>query len=643
MISKSLKVILIAATIVVFSLTAFAGDSPAYHYKIDLTNIVKDRYQVTLECENFAADTLVFHFPWMIPGTYREANYGKFIKKLVVRDKSGKKMKVKRQGKSTYIIPQAENIGTISYWVGATWDSRSKKTIWPMAGTGIIEDRVFAINAGGVFGYFEGKELSPVNMTYTYPEQLYAMTVLDQEKLSPGIVSISTKDYHELIDSPILFAYPDTASFMIQDASVLIGFAHESDDTRRAQELLKALEPSMRAIDSYLDSLPADRYAYLVYYSNEYELGKIIDNPRFLALKFGWYFLKNGMPIGGALEHNKSSFYYLPDPGPGHTETINKTVEDISIHEFMHILTPLNLRSQYVDDFDYNNPRISKHLWLYEGITEYMSKIIQVNGGMESPKEFVLETMYRKLRSGERYPFSEVSFTEMSANVLDKENQEIYGQVYQRGAVLGMLLDIEIIRLTDGRMRLIDVMFELINDYGQKLAMDEETLIDQFVEKVHPDLRTFFDNYIEGHDALPYAEILDHVGVAYESDTTVSLPRHFTRDNDVKTALMNLGDYYIISKSGKNDHVGFQGNDRIKRSVYSDSYFDDFGIPKPEGVVVSLPVERAGENIILPDTIRYIEKAQEHYMTIMRNTTPEQERYFNIWLGFEDPGSGSND
>jgi len=623
--------------------TAFAENSKAYDYEIDLNNVVKDRYQVSLKCQDFATDTLVFHFPLMIPGTYQEANYGKFIHKLKVLDNQGEAIKPKRKGKNTYIITPANDIQKISYWVGATWDSRSRKTIWPMAGTGIIKDRLFAINAGGVFGYFEGEELSPVQMTYKYPEHLYAMTVLDQEAISPGMVAISTSDYHELIDSPIMFAYPDTASFMIQDAKVLIGFAHETDDTRRAGELLEALEPSMQAIDSYLDSLPADKYAYLIYYSNEYELGRLIDNPRFMLLKAVWYFVRNGLPMGGALEHNKSSFYYLPDPGPGHTETIHKTVEDISIHEFMHILTPLNLRSEYVDDFDYSDPRLSKHLWLYEGITEYMSKIIQVNSGMETPKEFILGSMFYKLRRGENYPFAEVSFTEMSANVLDKKNQKIYGQVYERGAVLGMLLDIEIIRLTEGKMRLIDVMFELIDDYGQKQAMDEDKLIDQFVEKVHPDLKVFFEKYVEGHEALPYAEILDHVGVSYVADTSLALPRHFTRDNDVKTASIALGDHDIISKTGKEDHVGFEVNDYIGRHVYSDLYFDDFGIALPEGMVVDLPVERDGEVIVLPDTVRYMEKNRTHYMTIMRDATPQQERFFNIWLGFEEPGSGSDE
>ena len=621
--------------ILIFSVTtAFAGE-PKYDYRIDLNTIKKNRFQVELFCEPFGQDTLVYHFPWIIPGTYEEANYGKFIHKLAAYDQNDERIKVKKQGKNTFIITPATDIKSIKYWVSATWDSKNPRTIWPMAGTGIIEDRVFAINAGGVFGYFSGEEETAVDMHFVYPEHLYAMTVLEQESKSTGEVLISTTDYHELIDSPILFGKPDTSSFAIYDTDVMIGFAHETDDTKRAAGISQTLDASMAAIESYIDTLPAEEYAYLIYYANEYSLGKILDNQRFVILKGLIYLIRNGLPIGGALEHNKSSFYYLPDPGPGYTENISEVIEDISIHEFMHILTPLNLRTQHIHNWDYTEPVMSKHLWLYEGVTEYMSLIIQVNGGMLTPKEFVAWRMERKIRNGEKFPFEEMSFTEMSAGVLDKPYKKNYNQVYQRGAVLGMLLDIEIIRLTEGRKRLIDVMYELIDDYGQTRPMDEDMVFELFTEKVHPDLRDFFTKYIEGREALPYHEILQHVGVIYETDTTLSLPRHPLRDYGGKYTNISLGGKRNIKKVGKKDEIGFQAGDKVDRNFYFDTYFDDFGNPLPEGMMVTFEVERDTTEITLSDSISYKEEEVFHQLRIMKEMTPLQSKYFNIWLGFE--------
>ena len=321
-----------------FSSVLRAHDELSYDYDIDLKNISRSRYQVELDCRPFAQDTLVYHFPWIIPGTYMEANYGQYIHKLKAYDNKGKRIKVQREGTNTFIITPANQIKKITYRVGASWDNRKPTAIWPMAGTGIIPDKVFAINAGGVFGYFQGLERIPISMQYRVPNDLYAMTVLHQSSDAPGQVMIKTRDYHELVDSPILFAYPDTASFNILGTRVLVGFAHETKDERKAEALRDVLKPSMAAIGSYIDSLPAKEYAFLIYYSDSRSLGLLLDNPTNLRGLFSY--LRKGRPRGGALEHNKSSFYYLPDMGSTYTAGISNTIERISIHEFMHILTP---------------------------------------------------------------------------------------------------------------------------------------------------------------------------------------------------------------------------------------------------------------------------------------------------------------
>ncbi|MCF7922844.1 MAG: hypothetical protein K9M55_09095 [Candidatus Marinimicrobia bacterium] len=626
--------------VLLLSSTNAGGIERKYNYRIDLNAIEKHRFQVELLCEDFSQDTLVYHFPWMIPGTYAEANYGKYIHDFKAFDQQGKTLQVKKKGKNTFIITPASNIKSITYWVSATWGSKTWKTIWPMAGTGIIQDRVFAINAGGVFGYFHGQERQAIDMHYSFPEQLYAMTVLEQTSNSPGEASISTLDYHELIDSPILFAKPDTTSFSINNTHVLIGYAHESDDKERALTIKKSLRPSMQAIESYLDTLPAEEYAFLIYYADERDLGKILDNQRFLLLKGLVYVLRSGLPIGGALEHNKSSFYYLSDPGSSYTDVIAENIDDMSIHEFMHILTPLNLRTEPIQNWDYSEPVLSKHLWLYEGVTEYMSEIIQVNGGLTSPKDFLLKRMQRKIRNGEKFPLEKMSFTEMASSVLDKPYKKQYNQVYQRGAVMGMLLDIEIIRLTQGKKRLIDVMYELIDEYGPDRAMAEEQVFDLFTEKVHPDLRSFFTKYVEGREPLPYAEILDHVGVIYENDAEKLLPRHPINDNGVVFSKIGVSSKRVVKKVKKKDEIGFKAGDKVDRNIYLDNYFDDFGEPLPEGMQVSFAVERDSNDVTLSDVIRYREAKVSHQLKIMRDMTPEQSKYFNIWLGFEDPVRG---
>ena len=83
---------------------------------------------------------------------------------------------------------------------------------------------------------------------------------------------------------------------------------------------------------------------------------------------------------------------------------------------------------------------MSKHLWLYEGITEYFAGISQVKGGVIKRDEYVTSVLRQKIVAADRYPTDKMPFTEMSENVLHKPYKKQYMQVYQRGALMGALL-----------------------------------------------------------------------------------------------------------------------------------------------------------------------------------------------------------
>ena len=117
----------------------------------------------------------------------------------------------------------------------------------------------------------------------------------------------------------------------------------------------------------------------------------------------------------GALEHGNSSVYYLPDFG---NDMVLDQMADVCIHEFFHILTPLGLHSEEIGNFNYIDPQMSKHLWLYEGITEYFAGISQVKGGVITRDEYIRSVLRQKIVTADRYPTDKMPFTEMSENVL---------------------------------------------------------------------------------------------------------------------------------------------------------------------------------------------------------------------------------
>ncbi|MEE8335715.1 MAG: hypothetical protein V3S48_04695 [Candidatus Neomarinimicrobiota bacterium] len=632
---KSRKLVLFSFLILINP--AFGESGKIYDYEIDLTSIVNDRFQVIFNCKDFSANRLIYQFPKIIPGTYKKADYGKYIKNFSAFDHQGKKLSVKKNGKNTFIISNAVNIDKITYWVNDTWDAKWKRDkVYPMAGTNIDAGRNFVINAGGVFGYFENEELNPVKLKINKPEDLYGITVLDQEIVDAGHVIYTARDYHELVDSPVMFSEPDTFGFNVKNARVLIGVARENGEEKYAERLYEHFGPAMEAVGEYLGSLPVDNYTFIFYFPDRSDLAKIIEAKRFQGIRFIGNLLKNGLPMAGALEHNTSSFFYMIDLNEKYTDDIFKVTTEAGLHEFMHIITPLTLHSQHVGDFDYARPKMSQHLWLYEGLTEYFAHLILVQGGIITPQEFLFRNMRNKIRRGEKFPNEKMSFTEMSKNALKGKHKRQFIQVYQRGAVMGMLLDIEIIRLTKGEKTLIDVITELSQRYGKDKSFDEDTFIDEFVDLVHPDLKIFFDKYIDGREELPYVETFKTVGLTFELKAETEYPKHYIRDNGVKRNKFGLGGPYKIKKvKKKKDWVGFQKGDYVDSKLYWKLFYDKNGDYIPEGTMVDFPVKRQGEDIILPVKVEYKKGEVTNRFRIDPEPTETQKKYFDLWLGIK--------
>ena len=101
-----------------------------------------------------------------------------------------------------------------------------------------------------------------------------------------------------------------------------------------------------------------------------------------------------GSPTGfGALEHHTATTVVLRESSS--KERLAKSMTDIVAHEFFHILTPLSVHSEDVHYFDYNDPTFSKHLWMYEGLTEYFAQHFQVQQGLITPKG-VLSSYFKR-------------------------------------------------------------------------------------------------------------------------------------------------------------------------------------------------------------------------------------------------------
>ncbi len=473
------------------STMAFAQKAPTgYQYSINLNNVKDDKLEVTLLTPKLTTNETTFHLPKMVPCTYAIYDFGRYISNFKAFNKKGTELKVSQENVNSWKISGAKELAKITYLVDDTWDSPEIKgaEIFEPAGTNIDKDKMFVLNTFGFFGYFDGQINVPYHLTVTKPADFYGSTSLKPKKINATTDQYTTGNYHQLADAPIMYNRPDTTILHIGGAEILISL-YSPNKKATSANLAKELKRTIEAQKEYLGGkLPVDKYAFIV---------NLSDNPQLKSF--------------GALEHSYSSFYNLPESFS--PEQLVQSVRETGSHEFFHIVTPLNIHSEEIGNFDYDNPKMSAHLWMYEGLTEYAAHHMQVKYGLIDFKDY-MNTQIEKLNQSMQY-IDTLAFTKMSKGVLDTYEKQ-YGNVYAKGALIGLCLDIKLRQLSKGKYGTQNLMADLSKTYGKTKSFKDDELFATITKLTYPEIGTFLNTYVGGNQKLPYKETFAAIGVDYQ-------------------------------------------------------------------------------------------------------------------------------
>ena len=186
-------------------------------------------------------------------------------------------------------------------------------------------------------------------------------------------------------------------------------------------------------------------------------------------------------------------------------------IRSVVAHEFFHIVTPLNIHSELVEKFNFIKPVMSQHLWLYEGITEWASGIMQLRGGLITLEDYLKE-ISQKLKINDFFK-QDISLTELGKRATELPQQ--YANIYMKGSVTGTLMDIRLLDLLDGKKGLRELIIELTNKYGKHKSFSENNFFNELVAMTYPEMDDFINKYIKNTEPLPVKEYFDKLGVNY--------------------------------------------------------------------------------------------------------------------------------
>ena len=592
---------------------------------IDLTKIVDDKAPVVINPGRFTNDTVIYRIPRIIQGSYTVDNFGKFVVDLKALNYNGNNLPVTKLDDNTWQIVNATQLDKLEYYVNDTFDLEIQGGIaedipFSPAGTNISPDN-YVLNLHGFIGYFESLKNAQYTLDVTAPANFIRTSALQNTniKSSPDGTKITSSyfapRYFDITDNPMMYGKLDVEEFMVGDIKIVLS-VYSPNKKHKASALKETVFKMMESQKAYLGDInTTSRYDIYLYLSD----GSV------------------GEPKGfGALEHHTSTVAVLRENST--QERLAQSIIDVIAHEFFHIVTPLSVHSEDVHYFDYYQPTFSKHLWMYEGVTEYFAQHFQVYEGLISPEDYYKEINSQILRSTAYYDDA-TSFTEMSEHILDSPFKENYSNVYQKGALIGMCMDILLREESQGNRSMLSLMKELSQRYGVQKPFDDDTLIQEITNMTYPSIGAFLNTHVVAGIPIDYSAFLKKVGLTFKYS---KVPAGFIQSgkgsvfaaDEHKGILFfneNVNDNSFWTENGVQEHdilkslngiaVTFDNAKAMIIKMYSAKIGED----------VSIVLDRQGQEVLIHTkwTQAYTTKAD---IVEEKNATPSEINLRKAWL-----------
>lgn len=192
----------------------------------------------------------------------------------------------------------------------------------------------------------------------------------------------------------------------------------------------------------------------------------------------------------------------------------------IVAHEYFHLWNVKRLRPAGLWPYNYDKENYTDLLWISEGFTSYYDELLLKRAGFYSENDYI-RSLNSTLSSVENQPGSHVqsladaSFDAWIKSYRPNENSSNRTiSYYPKGALVGAMLDIEIIASTNGKMRLDDLLRKLYNDF-YKVRKTGFTFADfkKYAEDMcSKKLDDFFNTFVLTANDIDYNQYLNRVG-----------------------------------------------------------------------------------------------------------------------------------
>ncbi len=495
-ISHRLARTLVLASAIFLCLTASnAGMAYAQRlvYRVDLSHTARHYIDVTIQPLDIRPDTMIFQMPVWAPGIYSTVHYGRFIEGLRALDSNGKSLRVYRVNTDEWKIPNQDNVALLRYRIK---DSHTDAASPELGLARIDANGVFA-NTEAMFGYFDNDKNIAGTIIFTMPKTWMVATTLQpatdgdpkgDSRFHQNVFNFL--DYESLAQAPLLIAPKfQTRDFAWHGVgySVVAGGSGEFpiDSFARAASHIVNIETA------FFRNVPFRHYLFLIYTD----------------------------PNAGedfAIAHASSSVYSLAVM-PWH-EQASGTEQTIAATLFK-TWNGLRFHISQLGPFDFTVPIHARSLWFSEGVSEYYAELLRVRYGLIDTPEF-FNTIGGWMNAADARASGSL---EVLSEQLCGNNPACLAALRARGALVALMMDIEIRDKSHGRRSLDNVLFRMDRDAPKGTTYNDSLLFRTISNYSGTNLTDFYELYIAGANPLPVEAYLEKMGAGGEVPASMKI------------------------------------------------------------------------------------------------------------------------
>ena len=438
----SRMILLLIASLALASLAAAARPEGTMTFAVSMEQPTTHYFHVVFRCEGLKGETQDFKMPSWTPGYYWILNSARNVLNFRAEDGAGNAMAWEKISKNTWRIKSGKAAAiTVSYDVYAFERSIAES---------FLDDSRGFISPTGLFMHVAGCLEHPVTVSFEpYKEWSNISTGLDPVAGQPN--TFYAPNFDVLYDCPVLMGNQEILTFEIKGIPHVIAVENLGtvDRARFKSDLAKIVEGAARLIGE----IPYKHYTFI--------------------------FMDGG---GGGIEHLNSVSAFFNGSGLNSRSGYLGGLSFIA-HEFFHLYNVKRIRPIALGPFDYDRENYTNMLWVSEGISVYYEDIILRRAGLMTRDEFLERTRSYIMRyenvPGHLFQSATASSFDTWINffVRGENSANTTISYYDKGAALGLLLDLKIRSESKNKRSLDDVMRTLYWKYHKEMKRgfkDEE-------------------------------------------------------------------------------------------------------------------------------------------------------------------------